>query len=249
MQHVDPSGLLSQKNHEGWLPNWINWGFLCDAAEDSMGPYTIKVVGNCGAFIWVTDWVLGPKESDGFIVQKVSYPKWNIEACRLPRPNKCDLRMPLRGVCTNTTNCAGCYVEIWGVTSGVVHSANPLESPAAVATDATDTFASFGCSNSCTTGCTHGMIHQKGEAFFIDGKRLTNGDLHLLKRIFQSPPNGLVNACRLNSACLTTDIEHDLKQLKTGPLVFKEVKRSWNCCGSRGCDCCKRDSLGDFGDE
>lgn len=224
VSRVDPSGLLDWETYPGPVPPFIDWGFLDDRFRGT------RIVGFCGAFVWITQWILGKTETDGFIAQRVCQKEFDVHDC--PRA-QCNPR-PLPGACTNTGTCdSECYIELWGVRNSKIF-VNGIFNETPVGEGNNDIFGYFGCTNSCSNGCTRGKIKRTGEAFFVP-LNSNKTDVDWLRQTFSG---GVVNACALASACDVNDIYATLSGMKKGQITKKSVEVNWNCCCPQPpCEC------------
>ena len=225
----DPSGLLSQKTA-------VQTIFIVIAGGPTL-VYKNKIVvlGNCGHYVWRTEWVLQkPAENDGFIIQLVQR-RQNIRRCKSATNtlNQGDSSCKNRRTCRQHD-----YFELWSVESGQVKPVND---------DIFDTFGHLGWKHECKENRikkgTRGTITQTGTAQFISGNKRA---MSQVRSLFHGPPKGVQSACNLPSVCWTISFQRKLNNLirnnnlRTTRETKKKVVRSWDCCD---CPCPDKGTL------
>jgi RHS repeat-associated protein len=246
---TDPSGMLS----------WKSVG----APQPKTGP--------CGQFEWTIQWIPGPNETNGIIIQEVTFD---------PLPTPCDpnatpkCKLCERQQCFNKQYCEK-YYEVWRVTNNTIYGGlGSLNSdPAQDAKELpTDTLGFFGCENP-----TKGPMKVTVNAFYIPLDKIPKPKwwtqpidtdtlrLNLLRRLFYCPIQKGEKieseyapqfACQLCGVCATAlrvingkriDVNELFGQWRgvAGASVDRSVSRDWNCCG-RGAraNCCNGGDAG-----
>ncbi len=211
------------------------------------------VLGNCGEFSWVTEWVLGANEQNGFIVQRV---------CRHLTELKCvdsesckSTALPLAN-CENGNKCdTSCYWELWPVREGRsvlidrVSKRDPIDlENARFGGDLKDTFANSGCVN-FKESCTKGRLRQTGEVLFVPSEDVRLPQVKEFLKHFSNGKNGVRSACNLLSTCddqspgplnpngnpsKQLDIFNFLRWYFSSDgksSKFKDSRLEWDCCG------------------
>lgn len=196
-------------------------------------------------FAYITQWVLTPIETDGFIIQRVCNSTTGVATCsnRAPRQKVLPSLMPRSDNCPSS-----CYYEIWRVENGSTRVGNvfakrPQNPGSEKAMDdyymSLDYFAHQGFRS-----CTKGMFNKQGKAIFVTIKQWKSLLPMITKRF---KPGEAAGTGMLFSTC--SDAMSDMWWMNISSLpgvsaTSKVVSATWDCCASarKGVECCESPS-------